>query len=102
MIDIVEPLDEQSVERLQATLGLDDTSAGRLDDDWDYEFGTRVLKGSGIELTEIVLWRADDDPWYVKISYPETQPPTAEELAIWRKEIIDGIKAAGLTPDPSE
>lgn len=101
-IDITEPLDEQSVERLQDALGLDDTNAGRLDDDWDYDFGVRRLKGTGIELTELVLWRADDHPWHVQLTYAESETPTAEELAGWRKEIIDGIKAAGLTPDPSE
>lgn len=98
-IRLVEALDEQSLDRLVDALNLD--GGGRLDDDWDYEFGSRVLKGTGIELTEIVLWRADEAPWFVKVSHPENQPPTDEELAGWRKEIIEGIKAAGLTPNPS-
>jgi hypothetical protein len=99
-IDIVESLDEQKLERLEETLGLQ--WGGRLDDDWDYEFGSRRLKDSAGQVTEVALWRADDEPWYVQVTHPEAHPPDAEEIAGWRKEIIDGIKAAGLTPDPSE
>lgn len=99
-VRIVEPLDQEGIDRLVDALGLD--SRGSLDDDWDYEFGSKDLKGEGAAATEVILWRNDEQPWHLEVTHPEDETPTAEELAGWRKEIIDGIKTAGLTPVPSE
>lgn len=97
-IDILETLDQESLDRLRRVLDL--TPRGRLSDDWDYKFGYRVLEGDGAEATDAVLWRADGSPWHIEISYSAGNRPSGAELAKWRKEIIDGIKAAGLTPSP--
>ncbi|WP_433678808.1 hypothetical protein [Nocardia sp. CA-119907] len=92
---IAEAVDQQSLDRLRSTLGL--TRSGRLTDDWDYNFGERALKGSGIETTWLTLWRADEAPWYLAVSQPEDEPPSEPELAAWRREVIEGIHKAGLT-----
>lgn len=97
-VNIVEPVDAASLARVRQALRL--KPHGRLTDDWDYEFGYRYLReNEGASSPRMALWRADDRPWYIAVSHPGAEP-SAEEVEQWRQEIIDGIKTAGLTPDP--
>lgn len=97
-VSIVEPVDASSLARIREVLNL--KPHGRLTDDWDYEFGYRYLRESeGASSPRMALWRADGQPWYIAVSHPVAEP-SAQEVEQWRQEIIDGIKAAGLTPEP--
>ncbi|WP_109505848.1 hypothetical protein [Nocardioides speluncae] len=99
-VSIQEPLTQSSLDRLREALGLE--PEGRLTDDWDAEFGYKDLKGDGADATEVTLCRADGRPWFLDVTYPDGNPPSDAELAQWRTELIEGIRAAGLTPVPSE
>ncbi|MFD3705579.1 hypothetical protein ACFWUP_20760 [Nocardia sp. NPDC058658] len=94
-ITINEPLDLARLTLLRKTLGL--RACGRMDDDWDYKFGYKDLKGDGIQAVELTLWRADDAPWHLTVSYSTDNIPTSEELAWWQARIITGVEAAGLS-----
>jgi hypothetical protein len=98
VVKISEPLDRKTLDRLRIALDLE--KDGRLGDDWDYKFGHRQLRGGGDWATRMTLWRADNAPWYLKVTYPASRPPQSEELEQWRREIVAGIEKAGLTPIP--
>lgn len=69
---------------------------GRLDDDWDQEFGRRELRPREQGLVKLTLWRYADDDWMIALTYERDPLPTdeAEEL---RLNILDAATAAGLT-----
>jgi hypothetical protein len=98
-VSIVGEIDQPILDDLRDRLAL--TRAGRLTDDWDSMFGYRHLKGVGTTAVDLRLYRPDGHPWYVTVSHPTDEVPSGEEIAQWRREIIEGIKAAGLTPDPT-
>ncbi|WP_156959895.1 hypothetical protein [Nocardia sp. BMG51109] len=95
-ITIAESLDQARLDHLRGALNL--KPDGRLADDWDYKFGHRYLQGEGARATSLTLWRNDDAPWSLRVTYPDGDPPIDTELEMWRREIIDSVKEAGLTP----
>uniref|UniRef100_A0AAU2JNX1 Uncharacterized protein n=1 Tax=Streptomyces sp. NBC_00049 TaxID=2903617 RepID=A0AAU2JNX1_9ACTN len=75
-------------------VGLD--PRGRLDDEWDEEFGRRELRPKENGLVELSLWRYADDDWMISLLY-ERDPLPAEEAAELRRTILDAAARAGLT-----
>ncbi|MFD3705581.1 hypothetical protein ACFWUP_20770 [Nocardia sp. NPDC058658] len=94
-IFLAEPVDQTGLNNLRAVLGLH--PRGRLNDDWNYEFGYKYLKDTGVQAVKLVLWRADDAPWHLTVSYSNDNIPTAEELNRWQAEIIAGVESTGFS-----
>ncbi|WP_406251955.1 hypothetical protein OH786_00035 [Streptomyces atratus] len=72
------------------------TPRGRLDDDWDQEFGRRELRPRELGRVELSLWRYADDDWKVSLRYDRDPLPT-EEVEELRRTILDAATRAGLT-----
>ncbi|MET9318695.1 hypothetical protein ABZX75_00625 [Streptomyces sp. NPDC003038] len=72
------------------------TPRGRLDDDWDEEFGRRELRPKELGRVDLTLWRYADDDWMISLSY-ERDPLPAEETEDLRRTILDAVAHAGLT-----
>jgi hypothetical protein len=94
VIDIDGDVDQSSLERLQTHLNL--TRRGRLTDDYDQEFGYRIIESASGQETNIGLFRNFDESW--KISVMSTSQPDlgSDELALLRAELVEGITAAGF------
>ncbi|MGW7366988.1 hypothetical protein ACWGI8_27030 [Streptomyces sp. NPDC054841] len=69
---------------------------GRLDDDWDEEFGRRELRPKEKGRVHLSLWRYADDDWMISLTY-ERDPLPAEEAAEVRRNVLDAAAHAGLT-----
>ncbi|MGW2015315.1 hypothetical protein [Streptomyces sp. NPDC001927] len=69
---------------------------GRLNDDWDEEFGTRELRSKAEGRVDLTLWRYADDDWMVSLTY-ERDPLPAEEVTELRRSILDAAARAGMT-----
>ena len=69
---------------------------GRLDDDWDEEFGQRELRPKEQGLVKLTLWRYADDDWMIELTY-ERDPLPSDEAEGLRRTILDAATAAGLT-----
>jgi hypothetical protein len=93
VIDIHGDVDQSGLDRLRAHLNL--KKQGRLTDDWDQEFGYRIIQSGGGQRINIGLFRQFDGSWVVDAS---TSAPTisSDELALLRAELIEGIRAAGF------
>lgn len=72
------------------------TRRGRLDDEWDQEFGRRELRPKEMGKAELTLWRYADDDWMISLTY-ERDPLPADEAAEIRQTILAAAARAGLT-----
>ncbi|MGW7344527.1 hypothetical protein [Streptomyces sp. NPDC054854] len=72
------------------------TPRGRIDDDWDEEFGRRDLRPEGAGKAELSLWRYADDDWKLSLRY-EGAPLPAAEVEELRRTVLDAAGRAGLT-----
>ncbi|MGW0754238.1 hypothetical protein [Streptomyces sp. NPDC002587] len=72
------------------------TPRGRLDDEWDEEFGRRELRPKEAGLVELSLWRYADDDWMIALHY-EREPLPAGETEELRRVILGAAAQAGLT-----
>lgn len=89
---------QDSLDRLRERLDM--RRRGRLDDDWDSQFGTAVLRpGEGAQMT-LELLRKDeyDNDWSLLLSY-QGAPPTLEQVSRIRKDIMLAASDVGLTID---
>jgi hypothetical protein len=69
---------------------------GRLDDDWDQEFGRLRLRTREQGLVDLKLWRYADDDWMVNLRY-EKDPLPADEAERWRRRVVDAATAVEMT-----
>ena len=69
---------------------------GRLNDDWDEEFGRRELRPREEGQVKLTLWRYEDDDWVISLTY-ENDPLPSDEAEELRRTILDAAAAAGLT-----
>jgi hypothetical protein len=70
---------------------------GRLNDDWDQEFGRRELRSRDQGWVNLTLWRGfEDDDWKVKLTY-EKEPLSASEAEQWRQKVLNAAAAVGMT-----
>ncbi|WP_246398099.1 hypothetical protein [Mycobacterium vicinigordonae] len=69
---------------------------GRLDDDWDQEFGRARLRAREHGLVELTLWRYEDDDWLVNLTY-EKDPLPAEQAEQLRRKVLAAAATAGMT-----
>ena len=75
---------------------LDMERRGRLDDDWDEEFGRRRMRSREQGLVELTLWRYEPDDWLVSLTYTN-DPLPADEADQLRRKVLDAAAAAGMT-----
>jgi hypothetical protein len=94
VIDIDGDVDQPGLERLRTHLNL--KKQGRLTDDWDQEFGYRVIEAANGQRTDVGLWREFDESWKVSVLATSQPDPTNDELAPLRTELVEGITAAGF------
>jgi hypothetical protein len=87
---------EQSLQTLRSRLDL--RARGRLDDDWDMEFGYRDLRNQPPDRMSLTLWRTNDSKWKISVDY-QGDPPPPRVVAQVRAEVTEAIRAAGLTTD---
>lgn len=72
------------------------TPRGRVDDDWDEEFGRRELRPEQAGRVRLSLWRYADDDWMLSLRY-EDDPLPAAEVEELRRTVLDAAAGAGLT-----
>jgi len=87
---------EQSLQTLRSRLDL--RARGRLDDDWDMEFGYRDLQGQPPDKMSLTLWRTNDSKWKISVDY-QGDPPPPRVVGQVRADVAEAIRAAGLTTD---
>ncbi|MEW2624729.1 hypothetical protein [Streptomyces sp. NPDC048106] len=80
--------------RFREQVGL--SQRGRLDDDWDEEFGERELRSKQEGHVKLTLWRYADDDWMIALTYERDSLPSDEAEAL-RRNILDAAAAAGMT-----
>lgn len=95
VIDIRGDVDQRGLDSLRTRLNL--IKQGRLTDDWDQEFGYRVIQSDSGQCFNIGLFREFDGSWVVSAS-ASTLNISSDELAPLRAELIEGITAAGYEP----
>jgi hypothetical protein len=95
VIDIDGDVDQSSVERLRTHLNL--KTQGRLTDDFDQEFGYRIIEATSGQRINIGIVRNSDGSWLVDAS-ASTSDVSNDELALLRAELFEGITAAGFQP----
>lgn len=70
---------------------------GRLDDDWDQEFGTLGLRSREQGLVDLTLWRGfTDNDWSINLTY-DKHPLPSDEAERLRQKVLDAAAAAGMT-----
>jgi hypothetical protein len=77
-------------ERLQLT------KRGRLSDEWDEEFGYRIIRAGDEGLVRLDLDRYADDEWEVSLAY-EKEPLPGVEVEELLDEIFAAAAAVGVT-----
>lgn len=90
--DIDGDVDQSGLESLRAHLNL--KKQGRLTDDWDQEFGYRIIEAASGQRTKIGLFRESDGSWLVDASTSGSDVSN-DEIALLRAELVQGIAAAG-------
>lgn len=93
VIDIDGDVDQSSLDRLRKHLTLD--RRGRLTDDWDQDFGHRVVAVPGGPRLNIGLYREFDGSWLIQVQTRETSV-SDDEIAKLREELVASITAAGF------
>jgi hypothetical protein len=89
-------LDRERVNGLQDALGM--RRCGRLDDDsFDRSFGDRILSRDGDSWTQMRLHRHAERKWSASVSTHNAELPSAEQVALWRDQIVAAATAAGLS-----
>jgi hypothetical protein len=86
--------DGRMLETFRGRLGM--TKHGRLDDDWDQDFGRRELRLRDDGWVKLTLWRYDDDDWVVALTY-ERDPLPPEEVERLRRQILEAAAEVGAT-----
>jgi hypothetical protein len=70
---------------------------GRLNDDsFDRQFGYRILLEDEDAFTAMRLHRKGERAWLVAVSSHQAELASAEQVALWRDQIIAAAGAAGL------
>ncbi|MHC9292582.1 hypothetical protein ACRCUN_08930 [Mycobacterium sp. LTG2003] len=92
VIDIHGTVDQSGLERLRSHLRL--KKQGRLSDDYDQEFGYRVIETSVGQRINVGLFRQFDGSWVLDAS-TSAADIGPEELSRLRAELVEGIAAAG-------
>ncbi|NUR69252.1 MAG: hypothetical protein HOU81_00270 [Hamadaea sp.] len=85
-------LDQSTLERLRADLGL--RRRGRLTDVEDWEFGYRALDGSTAMLR---LWRFEDTRWAITLDSAYADTPGDSEVAELAELAEQSARRAGFT-----
>ena len=67
VIDIDGDVDQSGLERVRSHLNLE--KQGRSTDDWDQEFGYRIIEAASGQRTDIGLWREFDESWRAKPTF---------------------------------
>src|SRR5882762_336227 len=93
VIDIDGDVDQAGLERLRTHLDL--KSHGRLTDDWDERFGSRVIRPVSGQRTSISLFRNFDETWVIQVTDTRDANLNTDELEMLRAELVQGITAAG-------
>jgi hypothetical protein len=92
VVDIDGHVDQSGLERLRTHLNL--KKQGRLTDDWDEEFGYRIIEKASGQRINVGLFRESDGSWLVDASASGSDV-SSEEIALLRAELVQGIAAAG-------
>jgi hypothetical protein len=92
VIDIRGEVDPSGLDRLRTHIHL--TKRGRLTDDWDQEFGYRIIDISNGQRINIGLFRESDGSWLVDAS-ASSPNIDSDALTQLRTELVEGIAAAG-------
>ncbi|MET9341778.1 hypothetical protein [Nonomuraea sp. NPDC003804] len=92
-ISISGPLGDH-LDTFRELLALD--KRGRLSDDWDQEFGSRILQSRESGWIRLDLSRYEDDKWGIRLTY-ERDPLPADEVEELRRQILEAAAAVGVT-----
>jgi hypothetical protein len=79
IIDIDGDVDQSGLERLRSHLNL--KKQGRSTDDWDQEFGYRIIEAASGQSASIGLWREFDESWNVSVHATGRPDPGSDQLA---------------------
>jgi len=91
VVDIHGEVNQSGLERLRTTLNL--KKQGRLTDDWDQEFGYRMIESADGRRIKVSLFREFDGSWVVDASASAPDVST-DDLALLRAELVEGVTAA--------
>jgi hypothetical protein len=94
VVDIDGDVDQSGLERLRTHLNL--KKQGRLTDDWDEEFGYRIIEDASGQRINIGLFRNFDGSWKISVLATSQPDPSNDELAPLRAELVEGVTAAGF------
>lgn len=93
VIDIRGEVDQEGLNRLRSFLHL--SKQGRLTDDWDQKFGSRVVRTvRGADL-RVGLFRNFDGSWKIQVLGAQRYDSGSSEINSLRAELVEGIYAAG-------
>lgn len=92
VVDIRGEVDQSGLDRLRTHIRL--TKRGRLTDDWDQEFGYRIIDTPSGQRINVGLFRQFDGSWLVDAS-ASSPSIDSNELTLLRSELVEGITAAG-------
>jgi hypothetical protein len=92
VVDIRGEVDQSGLDRLRTHIKL--TKRGRLTDDWDQEFGYRIVDTPSGQRFNVGLFREFDGSWLVDASASSANVDS-NELSLLRTELVEGITAAG-------
>ncbi len=84
----------EQLSNFREQVGLD--RRGRLDDDWDQEFGQRELRPKEQGHAKLTLWRYADDDWMIALTYDQNPIPE-DQLEDLRRGILNAAATTGLT-----
>ena len=94
VVDIDGTVDQPGLERLRTHLNL--KKQGRLTDDWDEEFGYRIIEEVGGQRLNIGLFRHSDESWTISVLAMSQPDPVSDELTWLRTKLVEGANAAGF------
>lgn len=94
VVDIDGDVDQSGLERLRTHLNL--KKQGRLTDDWDEEFGYRIIEEAGGQRFNIGLFRNSDESWKISVLARSQPDPGSDDLTLLRTELVEGVAAAGF------
>lgn len=94
VIDIDGDVDQSGLERLRTHLKL--KKQGRLTDDWDEEFGYRIIEDASGQRFNIGLFRNSDESWKISALATSQPDPDGDDLTLLRTELVEGVAAAGF------
>lgn len=98
-IDIEGEVDQPGLDRLRTQLNL--TKEGRFSDDWDQEFGYRIVDTASGQPINIGIFREFDNSWTVNV-FSNTFDIAGSDLTLLRTELTEGIASAGYHAIPRD